>query len=201
LEQRGEWHVREISQTKYYCSEALQELTLRAINVHGGYGCSRDYEVERCRREAVALPLYGGTSEIQWYIIGRELLESIAGRAKADYRGRDDALCLELSRRGGGELARRVGVIKDLLWRLAQRVATQERPDPFLRHLTELSTALAATQVLLWQATDPGADDLDREMATVAVDRLTDTAARHSGRIERGLDRAGLKRLVRERLG
>ena len=197
LEHRGEWHVREMSEAKYYCSEALQELTLRAINVHGGYGCSRDHVVERCRREAVALPLYGGTSEIQWYIIARELLE----RGKADYRARDDALCAELeAREARSDLARRVSAVKDQLWRLVERVAAMEDQAPFLRHLTELSTALACAQVLLWQASAPDADALERELAAVAVDRLEDRAAISVGRIGRGLDRRTLKALVRERL-
>jgi len=205
-EHRGEWHVRGISQTKYYCSEALQELTLRAINVHGGYGCSRDYVVERCRREAVALPLYGGTSEIQWYIIARELLESLAGRGKADYRARDSEMCHELERRCAADgaladLARRTSRVTDELWRAVERVAEMRNMAPFFRHLTELSTALAGAQVLLWQASASDADDFYRELTSVAVDRLEDQAERAGGRIERSVDRAEVRRTVRRLLG
>lgn len=205
LEQLGQWHVREMSQAKYYCSEALQELTLRAINVHGGYGCSRDYVVERCRREAVALPLYGGTSEIQWYIIARELLESLAGRAKADYRARDAALCQELEGRCDEEplrgLARRVRAATERLWRAVERVSGLENPSPFYRHLTELTTALAGAQALVLGASAESAGELELDLARVAVDRLEDRAALSSRRIEAGVDRRDLKRVVRSLVG
>lgn len=205
LEQRGEWHVREMSQAKYYCSEALQELTLRAINVHGGYGCSRDYVVERCRREAVALPLYGGTSEIQWYIIARELLESLAGRGKADYRARDAGLCDALEARAGRDaalaaLAHQIRTATARLWHAVERVTAMQSPEPFHRHLTEFSTALAGAQMLAWQAAAPDADELDRELASLALDRLEDVVATATARIEAGLDRGELKRLLRRRL-
>ena len=203
LEQLGRWHVREMSQAKYYCSEALQELTLRAINVHGGYGCSRDYVVERCRREAVALPLYGGTSEIQWYIIARELLESLAGRAKADYRARDAELCAELERRCPGEplagIARRVRAATEGLWRAVEQVAALEAPSPFHRHLTELSTALAGAQALVLGASAGG--ELELELARVAVDRLEDRADWTRARVEARVDRSELKRVVRGLVG
>jgi len=204
LEHRGEWHVREMSQTKYYCSEALQELTLRAINVHGGYGCSRDHVVERCRREAVALPLYGGTSEIQWYIIARELLDSLAGRGKVDYRERDHRLCQALLERATDPpleaLALRVQAVTEQLWLAVERVAAMDHPTPFHRHLTALSTALVGAQVLLWQATAPAPDALELELATVAVERLEDLARSVGRRIEDRRDRGVLKRLLRQRL-
>jgi alkylation response protein AidB-like acyl-CoA dehydrogenase len=206
LEHRKEWHVREMSFAKYYCSEALQELTLRAVNVFGGYGVSRDHVVERCRREALALPLYGGTSEIQWYIIARELLDSVAGQAHVDYRARDAALAQELAARCAtnarlAALAKRVTAVQEQLWQAVERVAADPDPTPFHRHLTELATALAGAQVLLLQASAPEADALEQELAAVAVDRLEDRAAVSCGRIDAGCHRRALKRAVRERLG
>jgi acyl-CoA dehydrogenase len=210
LEHAGAWHVREISTTKYYCSEALQELTLRAVNVFGGYGVSRDHVVERCRREALALPLYGGTSEIQWLIISRELLETVAGRARVDYRQRDAALDRALVERCGGggidaleehkELAQRTARVSATLWRAVERVAeraAQEDATPHHRHLAELATSLAATRVLIWQATGPAAGELERELAQIAVDRLEDRAVVTRARVDSGCTRSGLKRAVR----
>jgi len=183
IEARGEWHVREMSIAKYYASEVLQEIATRAIGVHGGYGCSRAYEVERCRREAVALPLFGGTSEIQWFIISRELLLCVQGRARADYRARDLDLLDRLAARAGeraglAELTRRARAGCEELWAQATRVAVlgdagraHERP------LAELATALAVALALLFQATAPDADDLELELASAGVEALEERAA------------------------
>lgn len=205
LEHRGEWHVREMSEAKYYCSERLQELTTRAINVFGGYGVSRDHEVERCRREAVTLPLYGGTSEIQWLIISRELLDSLAGSARVDYRQRDARTADALMARAGGDdrlasLVQRWSAARQLLWRLVEQVAGARDPTPYRRHLTELSVELAACRGLLWQATAADAAELELELARVGLDRLDDRAAHAAGRIEGRQSRTALKRAVRGRL-
>ena len=200
LEQQGRWHVREMSIVKYYASEALQELTLRAINIFGGYGVCKEYEVERCRREAVALPLYGGTSEIQWYIIARELLDSLAGQGHADYRARDDRWQAAVEQRcAGPELDAQAGVVRRAnaqLWTAVEQVAGLDHPIPFHRHLAELATSLAVARVLLWQASAPGADDLDRQLSAWSADLLADRAARSCARIVEGEHRAGVKGAV-----
>jgi alkylation response protein AidB-like acyl-CoA dehydrogenase len=205
LEARGDWHVREMSIAKYYASEALQELTQRAIGVHGGCGCARCCEVERCRREAVALPLFGGTSEIQWFIIARELADD--ERAGTGYRRRDGALCAELAARAAGSprlaaLAARLADAVETLWRCAERVAALE-PElraPCERELAELATASAVAQALLWQATAAGAGALEHELAAAALDRLGERAATTVAAIASGDPRRELKRLVREQL-
>ena len=202
LEHQQRWHVREMSVTKYYASEALQELTLRAINVFGGYGVCAEYGVERCRREAAALPLYGGTSEIQWYIIARELLESLATRGHADYAARDERWHQELEQRcAGPELSARAEEVRRAngqLWQAARQVAAQDDPAPYHRHLAELATSLAVARVLLWQASAPGADRLDQELSAWAVDLLADQVAVSCERIVRGEHRAGAKAAVSE---
>jgi len=204
LEQQQRWHVREMSIVKYYASEALQELTLRAINVFGGYGVCKEYEVERCRREAVALPLYGGTSEIQWYIIARELLDSLDGQGHADYRARDERWqaevelrCTDPALRAQAAAVRRGDT---RLWTAVEQVATLDHPVPFQRHLAELATSLAVARVLLWQASAPGADELERQLSAWAVDLLDDRAAVSCARIVRGEDRAGLKGAVVDKI-
>jgi alkylation response protein AidB-like acyl-CoA dehydrogenase len=58
---------------KVYISEAAVQSSLDAIQVHGGYGFMREYQVERDLRDAVGGQLYSGTSEIQRLIIARQL--------------------------------------------------------------------------------------------------------------------------------
>jgi alkylation response protein AidB-like acyl-CoA dehydrogenase len=58
---------------KVYISEAAVQSSLDAIQVHGGYGYMREYQVERDLRDAVGGQLYSGTSEIQRLIIARQL--------------------------------------------------------------------------------------------------------------------------------
>ena len=203
LEALGEWHVREMSIAKYYASEILQEITTRAIGVHGGCGCSRGYEVERCRREAVVLPLFGGTSEIQWFIIARELVLTVQGRARADYRARDLAQLAELearARASGGAFLDRVARTRaacERLWELAARTAALRDGEraPHERPLAELATSLAVAIPLLLQASSPDADELERELSPVAVAALEDRAAAADGVSQLALTRALRARL------
>lgn len=203
LEHQGQWHVLEMSVAKYYASEALQELTLRAINIFGGYGVCKDQEVERCRREATALPLYGGTSEIQWLIISRELIGELDHTSHAPYRARYEQRAQQLERRCQGPLegpARRANAAQQRLWRAVEAVAAKSDPIPLHRHLAELAVSLAVAQALLWQASSNTADDLDRELSLWAVDQLEDRAAVCCGRIHGDVRRASLHRAVVDRL-
>jgi alkylation response protein AidB-like acyl-CoA dehydrogenase len=58
---------------KLYLSESLVQSCLDAVQLHGGYGYSTEYELERDLRDAVASTIYSGTSEIQKNIIARYL--------------------------------------------------------------------------------------------------------------------------------
>jgi len=60
---------------KLYASEAANRSAYRAVQVHGGYGYSRQYRVERLYRDARVLTLYEGTSEIQRLVIARKVLK------------------------------------------------------------------------------------------------------------------------------
>jgi alkylation response protein AidB-like acyl-CoA dehydrogenase len=62
------------SMAKYFASEAAVDVTNRAVQIHGGYGYTRAYDVERFYRDAKITTIYEGTSEIQKKIIARELL-------------------------------------------------------------------------------------------------------------------------------
>ena len=200
VEYQDLWHVREMSIAKYYASEQLQELTQRAINVLGGYGVCKDFEVERCRREAVALPLYGGTSEIQWYIIARELMNTLEGVSPADYRDRDDGWMERLDQRCEGELsalAARVVSVHRQLWDAVAEVSSLADPSPYYRHITDLATSLAVAQTLLFQASGADADDLDGELAVWAVDLLDEQVERSRRAIDGKKARQGPKAALR----
>jgi alkylation response protein AidB-like acyl-CoA dehydrogenase len=66
--------TREASMAKLFASEAAQRVTYQALQVFGGYGYMREYEVERYARDARATTIYEGTSEVQRMVIARSLL-------------------------------------------------------------------------------------------------------------------------------
>jgi alkylation response protein AidB-like acyl-CoA dehydrogenase len=63
------------SMAKYFASEAAVDVTNEAVQIHGGYGYTTDFDVERFYRDSKILPIYEGTSEIQKTVIARELLD------------------------------------------------------------------------------------------------------------------------------
>ena len=60
---------------KLFASEIAMEVTIEAVQIHGGYGYVKDYHVERMMRDAKITQIYEGTSEIQKMIIARQLLK------------------------------------------------------------------------------------------------------------------------------
>jgi alkylation response protein AidB-like acyl-CoA dehydrogenase len=66
--------TREASMAKLFASEAAQRVTYQALQVFGGYGYMREYEVERYARDARATTIYEGTSEVQRMVIARSLV-------------------------------------------------------------------------------------------------------------------------------
>ncbi len=67
----------EAAAAKLYASEMAMEVTKDAIQIHGGNGYIREYEVERFWRDAKLLEIGEGTSQIQRVVIYRELLKDI----------------------------------------------------------------------------------------------------------------------------
>ncbi|MHB8340458.1 MAG: acyl-CoA dehydrogenase family protein [Mycobacteriales bacterium] len=74
LKQQGEPHAVEASIAKVLVGRLSVESALEAIQIHGGYGYTRDFSVERALRDAKLASIGGGTTEIQKMIISRELL-------------------------------------------------------------------------------------------------------------------------------
>ena len=64
---------RESAMAKYYASDIAVDVARKAVQIHGGYGYTKDYTIERLYRDAKILELYEGTSEIQKIVIAREL--------------------------------------------------------------------------------------------------------------------------------
>jgi alkylation response protein AidB-like acyl-CoA dehydrogenase len=71
----GERNDLEAGMAKYLASENCAQVVEDAFRIHGGYGYSKEYEIERLYREAPMLLIGEGTADIQRMIIGRRLLE------------------------------------------------------------------------------------------------------------------------------
>jgi len=79
----GEKAAAETSMAKLFASEAAGRIIDRMVQVHGGYGYSRDYPIERLYRDARVTRIYEGSSEIQRLVIARELLRTDATSERA----------------------------------------------------------------------------------------------------------------------
>ncbi len=75
LADAGQPYTREASVAKLFASEAANRACNRAVQIHGGYGYTREFPVERYLRDAKLCEIGEGTSEIQRTIIARELLK------------------------------------------------------------------------------------------------------------------------------
>jgi len=69
---------KEAAIAKLFCSELAMRATIKAIQIHGGYGYTKDYPVERMMRDAKVCEIGEGTSEIQRLVIARHLLRELA---------------------------------------------------------------------------------------------------------------------------
>jgi len=74
LADAGERFTREASMAKLFASETAMRATSKAIQIHGGYGYTRDHPVERYFRDAKLGEIGEGTSEVQRIVIAREVL-------------------------------------------------------------------------------------------------------------------------------
>jgi alkylation response protein AidB-like acyl-CoA dehydrogenase len=64
----------ESSMAKWYATEIAVDVASKAIQIHGGFGLTKEYRVERHLRNARIMPIPDGTTEIQKLVIGRNLL-------------------------------------------------------------------------------------------------------------------------------
>jgi alkylation response protein AidB-like acyl-CoA dehydrogenase len=75
MKDAGERSDLEAGMAKLFASEAAKANAEEALRIHGGYGYSKEYEIERIYRDAPLLLIGEGTSEIQKMVIGKKLLE------------------------------------------------------------------------------------------------------------------------------
>ncbi|WP_430487424.1 acyl-CoA dehydrogenase family protein [Priestia flexa] len=73
LKDQGKPFTKEAAMCKLYASEICMEVASQAIQIHGGYGYMKEYQVERFLRDAKLLEIGEGTSEIQRSVIARQI--------------------------------------------------------------------------------------------------------------------------------
>ncbi len=78
LARHGKSFTREAAMAKLFCSELAMRATIEAVQIHGGYGYTKEYPVERMMRDAKVCEIGEGTSEIQRIVIARSLLQDLA---------------------------------------------------------------------------------------------------------------------------
>jgi butyryl-CoA dehydrogenase len=76
MKDRGARHSMESAEAKLYASEMATRVAHKAIQIHGGYGYSTEFPVERNYRDARITEIYEGTSEIQRIVIAASLLKA-----------------------------------------------------------------------------------------------------------------------------
>jgi butyryl-CoA dehydrogenase len=77
LKDSGKAFGKEAAMAKLYASTIATTVTGRAVQIHGGYGYSKEYDVERYFRDAKVTEIYEGTSEIQRLVISRAVLSEL----------------------------------------------------------------------------------------------------------------------------
>jgi alkylation response protein AidB-like acyl-CoA dehydrogenase len=75
LKDEGQTVTRQSAMAKYFASETAVEVATESIQIHGGYGYTKDYPVEKFYRDSKLCTIGEGTSEIQKLVISRELLK------------------------------------------------------------------------------------------------------------------------------
>jgi len=75
LKMRGEDYIKEAAQAKLYASEISREVANEGIQIHGGYGYTKDFPAERFYRDAKLSEIYEGTSEVLRNTIAQQLLD------------------------------------------------------------------------------------------------------------------------------
>ncbi|HNP17890.1 MAG TPA: acyl-CoA dehydrogenase [Fulvivirga sp.] len=76
LKDQGKDYVKAAAMAKVFASKTAMDVTIEAVQIHGGYGFVKEYHVERMMRDAKITQIYEGTSEIQKIVISRELLRA-----------------------------------------------------------------------------------------------------------------------------
>jgi alkylation response protein AidB-like acyl-CoA dehydrogenase len=81
MKDQGKDVLKQAAQAKLFASEAAMRITTEAIQIFGGYGYVKEYDVERFFRDAKVLEIGEGTSEVQRMVIARELVKTFSKAA------------------------------------------------------------------------------------------------------------------------
>jgi alkylation response protein AidB-like acyl-CoA dehydrogenase len=152
---------------KWYGSEEVLRVARSAMQIFGGYGVVTEYEIERHMRDALILPIYEGTSQIQSLMAVRDLMRVVLRNPAALLRGGPTPM-LARARFGGDFAAARgtlIGTLRGLVAGMARRGGldlvrgrrqpTEEELRPFMLHaerITETLAHLHVARALLEQA-------------------------------------------------
>ncbi|MBK9259260.1 MAG: acyl-CoA dehydrogenase family protein [Polyangiaceae bacterium] len=194
---------------KYLAAEKAVEITRRAIQIHGGVGYTKDYSVEKLLRDAVVMPIYEGTSQIQALMVMKDTLTGAIKRP-SEFLSRIAETRLA-ALRAPDVLDRRVARIQSLSLSAQQHLLTRTAAGK-LRALSDLP--LSDWRNWLKKGWDPKrdfslamlhAERLTRICADEAIaEILVAQAKKHPARrelAERFLDRAELRaRAVHEEI-
>lgn len=75
MKDQGKNFDQESAMAKVYASKVAMDVTIEAVQVHGGYGFVKEYHVERLMRDAKITQIYEGTTEVQKIVISRNILK------------------------------------------------------------------------------------------------------------------------------
>lgn len=75
LKDQNKKFTKEVAMAKFFASETAVRTARMAVQIHGGYGYTREFPVERFLRDSLITSIYGGTSEIQRLVIAKRLLK------------------------------------------------------------------------------------------------------------------------------
>ena len=176
LIRRQSGYLRELTPlVKWFGAEEVIRVCRMAMQIYGGYGVIKDYDVERIMRDSLILPIYEGTSQIQSLMATKDLLKASLGRPSVMLGGTISPALAAASFPGSlGRLYRRArtdlnSAIRSLLYDLLKRggtehlvghlrgrpVMTEEQTQYVLLHAERLTAMLAhlhAARLLAQQA-------------------------------------------------
>jgi len=75
LKDQGKPFVKEASMAKLFATETLNKAAYKALQIHGGYGYTKEFAIERIYRDARVTTIYEGTSEVQRMLIAKETIK------------------------------------------------------------------------------------------------------------------------------
>jgi alkylation response protein AidB-like acyl-CoA dehydrogenase len=75
LKGQGKTYTKEAAMAKLFATEVSERVCRNAIQIHGGYGYSAEFQVERMYRDTRLMTIGEGTSEIQRLVIARHILD------------------------------------------------------------------------------------------------------------------------------